>query len=113
MIQCKALGRISTRQNGVLITFNPNDIFEISNEEAKRLEKLNVATLLGEIEGEVDEDQVVDYLSQEELEKKNKEALAQYATNIGIDLNTTMKKEEMIYSILDYIEELKDEPAKL
>lgn len=110
MVQCKALETISTRQKGVLITFNPNDIFEVSNEEARRLGELHVVAVLDEIEGN---DQTIIYLSQAELEKKNKEALIEYASSLGIDLNITMKKEEIIYSILDYIEELKDEPTEL
>jgi hypothetical protein len=104
MVLCTALSRISRRKDGGRITFERGDTFEATVDEAKRLVKLKVAT----VQGEIAEEEIT-YLSEEELNKKNKDWLQQYGRKLGIELAATMKKDDMIPLILDTIEELKSE----
>lgn len=104
MVECIALSRISTRDNGERVVFQKGNTFITSLAEAERLVKLKVA----KIQNEVEEEKVV-YLSDTELSKKNKEWLEDYGGKLGLQLSVTMKKDEMVSLILDAIEELKAE----
>jgi hypothetical protein len=104
MVLCTALSRISRREDGERITFERGDTFEATVDEAKRLVKLKVAT----VQGEIAEEEIT-YLSEAELNKKNKDWLQQYGRKLGVELASTMKKDDMIPLILDTIEELKSE----
>jgi len=63
---------------------------------------------------ESDEDDKVIFLDESDLRKmKSKSELAEYGKSIGFDVSENMTKEEMINSLLNYIEEEEDNAAGL
>lgn len=102
MVNCKALGRICTREDGVRILYEKGDILTLSQEEAVRLKGLKAVEILETLDEEEFEQK---YLSEEDLEAKNKDELIEYAETIGLKLEKSMKRDTLIKSIVDYISE--------
>jgi hypothetical protein len=102
MVRCIARAPITTRIKGERITFKKGDSFECWEEEAKRLVKLKVA----EVEGQIEEKETI-YLTEQELSKLTKEELKEYGQSLEIEVDTTLKKDDMIATILDTLQERK------
>lgn len=105
----KAIGRISTRgANKELIQYNRGDTLVVPDDEGERLIKLKVATYEGE-SSDSDYQEVEDtYLSEDKLKKLDKPKLVEYAASIGLQLEQSSKKEELMNLIIDFMEEQKD-----
>lgn len=102
MVICKALGRIRTREGGVRVLYEKGETLTLSREESLRLKGLKVVEILETLD---EEDFEQKYLSQEDLEPKNKDELIEYAETIGLKLEKSMKRDALINSIVDYISE--------
>ena len=105
----RANSKISIRdKEGKLIKYQSGDTFEVSNAEAERLIKLNVAQYEGESQEE-NEDDAEELLSEVALKKLDKPGLVKYAASLGLTLEMSLKKEDLVNAILDFMEEQAEE----
>ena len=95
-------------------TYKKGDMLgnEFSEKDIKRFLKMNAIFSRGEdfstdILNGCELDEIV-FLDESDLRKKNKSELIQYGKSIGFDVSEDLMKEEMINSLLNYIEEEKD-----
>lgn len=96
----------SVRHNKCL--YKAGDIItNIEKHEANRLVELNIAEI---IENSINQQIEPIYLSSDELKKMNKNELIEYGMSLESELKVeeNMKKEEIVNSILNYIEEKND-----
>lgn len=104
--------KIHSLVDGECINYKKGDYFSINDTEGKRLIELKAAVLVEITSEDGQESPPEDNSEAEEvvitedyLNKMNKNELCTYAASIGLELNESMLKEKLISSIMDSIEE--------
>jgi hypothetical protein len=105
------------------VSLEPFDLPEKSGKEylkvlevpSEVLERESALELLDEVEevNQDDNDEELEFLDEEELNKLTKDGLNDYAAKIGLEeINSSMKKAEMIEAILEFSNTLVEVPGE-
>ena len=109
-MKCKVLKNIRNRDmHNNEISHKPGDFLEVNEDEVKYLLENKAIELIDEVffASSINEEPP-QYNTKEELNKLKKEELIIYANQLGLEIPESLKKDEVLNEILNFIEENQD-----